>query len=166
MLTLVTFLYYLCCNVDLHTKYPYPDYGKQVGEVHVFPPFQHFAYSHILNWLTFAFVLQVQLNEGGGYNKTTRIFSCPKSGLYLFTFRIAVNEAENLVDHYHMTARLMVNGVEKAAAVVYTYHMNQVLDGGNMAVVNLLVGDQVWLHSTGDYGFNWRASFTGFRISS
>ena len=31
---------------------------------------------------------QIILNEGGGYDQETGVFTCPKSGLYLITFFI------------------------------------------------------------------------------
>ncbi|KAL4229010.1 hypothetical protein ACF0H5_012048 [Mactra antiquata] len=78
-------------------------------------------------------------NVGGYYNLTTGRFTAPLSGLYIFSFII---ETKHAVD---TAVRLVVDGNNALDAVVEPRHNEQNLQGGNVGILTLSEGQQVWI---------------------
>ena len=81
----------------------------------------------------------ITLNEGGGYNHYTGIFSTPKSGVYLFSFYI-----EDSNNHL-LRAKLVVDRTTKASAVVFPYSAGIHSQAGNVVILRLIAGNGVWI---------------------
>lgn len=58
----------------------------------------------------------VQMNEGNGYNGTTGIFVCPKTGLYLFSYSIS-SFYSKIYGGKNAGIWLSVNGIPKLITV-------------------------------------------------
>ncbi|KAL4218289.1 Complement C1q-like protein 3 [Mactra antiquata] len=91
---------------------------------------------------------KVITNDGNGYNNNTGIFTCPEDGVYLFSFFLGQRGAHD--GSMQMSAELVVNNNVMVTGVVETQHVYQDLQGGNMAVVRLNLGDAVWVESVFD----------------
>ncbi|XP_053379963.1 complement C1q-like protein 4 [Mercenaria mercenaria] len=88
---------------------------------------------------------QVIINDGNGYNIYTGVFTCPESGVYMFSFFIGGrSETSTPTGEY---AQLMVNDQHVIDAVVDTFHSSQDLQGGNTVIKRLKQGDAVWIGS-------------------
>ncbi|KAL4218504.1 Otolin 1 [Mactra antiquata] len=88
---------------------------------------------------------QVIINDGNGYNVYTGAFTCPQAGVYLFSFFLGqrgLTESER-----PMSVRLVKNDDIIVSGTVETRHVYQDLQGGNMAVVRLNLGDVVWVET-------------------
>lgn len=84
---------------------------------------------------------QLVNNPGNRYDNSTGVFTAPTAGLYLFAFFI-VNE-----DGSSVNIVLKWNGhniVQGCAEPVYDSHQET---GGNVSVLLLNVGDQVWIET-------------------
>lgn len=68
---------------------------------------------------------------------------------------------------YHgLDAKLNVRGRDQTAATVTTFHQDQHLQGFNVAVVRLAVGDDVWVWPQGAVDGDMAAtSFSGVRLA-
>lgn len=79
---------------------------------------------------------------GGGYDKTTGVFTVPKNGLYI----IFCNIMDFLYENFW--AKIMINGLTKAGVMAYSgssvtaYHT-----GSNLIVQQLQVNDRVWIQA-------------------
>lgn len=83
---------------------------------------------------------QVLTNVGKGYNQNTGIFSVPTTGFYLLLFNVATCQGQS-----HINVNLLVDNrliVSASADPGPTDHVDQ---GGNSAIVQLTVGESVWL---------------------
>lgn len=79
---------------------------------------------------------------GGGYDKTTGVFTVPKNGLYTIFCNVVGN----------FTAKIMINGSEKAGVMAnyyesYSYHNYGYHTGSNLIVQQLQVNDRVWIQA-------------------
>ncbi|WAR11725.1 C1QL4-like protein [Mya arenaria] len=83
----------------------------------------------------------VTTNAGSAYNVHAGVFTCPRAGLYLFSYFIGKGTTGQA------WFRLMKNGIVINGAVadsVSKYHDTQ---GGNVAVLDLKIGDSVYVES-------------------
>ncbi|XP_045182698.2 otolin-1-A-like [Mercenaria mercenaria] len=111
--------------------------------------------SHISLGTTIKFD-KLHVNDGSGYNSQTGIFTAPETGVYMFSY---------FLGHGNGPAQawlaLMHNGQKINGAVTDTFHVNEDLQGGNLAVFRVDAGDRVWIESwhqndayiDGPYGF-------------
>ena len=83
---------------------------------------------------------QVFLNEGGYYDATSGIFTCPWDGVYDISFFLGQRGESGST---YVWSRLYVNDKEIVMAVVDTYHDDQDLQGGNRVILRLRKGDAV-----------------------
>lgn len=79
---------------------------------------------------------------GGGYDKTTGVFTVPKNGLYIIFCNI-------VVDYKRLFGgKIMINGLAKAGVMAHAgsshdaYHT-----GSNLIVQYLQVNDRVWIQT-------------------
>ncbi|XP_076071725.1 complement C1q-like protein 4 [Mytilus galloprovincialis] len=83
---------------------------------------------------------RVTMNEGNAFNGGTGIFTCPKSGLYLFMWNV-------MVDQGHQTQiSFVVNGATRR----WSYAVATAINAGyqnaaNHDIVRLNEGDKVWV---------------------
>ena len=103
-------------------------------------------------------------NDGSGYDPQTGVFTCPTSGLYLFSFTVETFHTNSAY------ASLVANGNVIAHAIAEPFHSKQDAQGSNAAVLRLKRGNTVWIRATkntehvfgGKNGFN---VFTGVYLN-
>lgn len=79
---------------------------------------------------------------GGGYDKTTGVFTVPKNGLYIIFC--------NIMDSYFgdFWATIMINGLKKAGVMAYSGpSVSAFYTGSNLIVQQLQVNDRVWIQT-------------------
>ncbi|XP_053393542.1 complement C1q tumor necrosis factor-related protein 7-like [Mercenaria mercenaria] len=82
---------------------------------------------------------KVLLNEGSAYNNNSGMFTCPTDGLYVFYFSVSTNGVHQVV------AKLVVDGTNQVDAISVTFHTYHEAQGGNLVVLSLQSGQQVWV---------------------
>ena len=101
-------------------------------------------------------------NYGNGYDPQTGIFTCPRSGLYFFTFTIMAYPGK------WTDTKLVHNG----SSIASSYSAGLTIDyntGNKSVLVHLHLGDKVWLEFlAGDkpgniHGYQW-STLTGLFI--
>ncbi|XP_060589214.1 complement C1q tumor necrosis factor-related protein 3-like isoform X3 [Ruditapes philippinarum] len=107
---------------------------------------------------------KVHVNDGAAYNNKTGVFIAPETGVYMFAYFIGHGRTAG-----QAWVTLKHNGQKINSAVTDTFHLNEDLQGGNMAILKLDVGDRVWIesfHSNNAYldGPNAFSSFTGLYL--
>lgn len=101
---------------------------------------------------------------GGGYEKTTGVFTVPKNGLYIIFC--------NIVDSYFgdFWATIMINGLKKAGVMAYSGpSVSAFQTGSNLIVQQLQVNDRVWIQTVNRgslYSINPDSIFTVVMIKS
>ena len=81
---------------------------------------------------------KVFYNAGNGYDTNTGIFTCPRSGLYLFYINVeAVDES------LPASIEIIVNGSGRVSSVAERYDANHDSTGGNLMVEHIQEGDRV-----------------------
>ena len=90
---------------------------------------------------------EVILNEGGYYDPTTGIFTCPWDGIYDISFFIGQRTEDKVSKG--VWANLLVNNEKVAMAVVDAYGQYQDLQGGNRVIIRLEKGDKVKVVAVG-----------------
>ena len=83
----------------------------------------------------------VILNEGGYYNPSTGVFTCPWNGVYDISFFVGQRTDDK--SPKGVWANLKVNDKTIAMGVVDVYSKHQDLQGGNRVLVRLEEGDKV-----------------------
>lgn len=79
---------------------------------------------------------------GGGYDKTTGVFTVPKNGLYI----IFCNILNSLNGDFWAT--IIINGLKKAGVMVYSgSSAHDFHSGSNLIVQQLQVNDRVWIQT-------------------
>ena len=114
-------------------------------------------YSHAVTGLHIT-LFQVITNEGSGFNIHTGVFTCPETGMYLFSF--SIGERGNAQQSW---ASLKVNSENIINAVAETLTETDDDQGSNTVVIRLQDGDSVWV--SGNYD-NHHVEGSEFRISS
>lgn len=103
-------------------------------------------------------------NAGNGYDTTTGIFTCPRSGLYIFYINVeAVNGQEEA------SVQIMKNGSGRVSAVSERYADGHDSTGGNLLVEHITEGDRVWVETYSNDNqdlFRGFTSFSGVLIGS
>ncbi|KAL3882723.1 hypothetical protein ACJMK2_029035 [Sinanodonta woodiana] len=100
----------------------------------------------------------VLLNEGGGFNTQTGIFTCPLSGIYFFSGSIMTKHG------YQLGVHLIVNGETKGNS--YADGANSWDQGSISSIARCEAGQNVWIsvyfgsYIHGDY----YTSFSGFLL--
>lgn len=79
---------------------------------------------------------------GGGYDKTTGVFTVPQNGLYIISCNI-------MADYWgQFWAKIMINGMAKAGVMAYLGSSNHTYQtGSNLIVQHLQVNDRVWVQT-------------------
>lgn len=101
---------------------------------------------------------------GGGYDKTTGVFTVPKNGLYIIFC--------NIIDFFYgdFWATIKINGLKKAGVMAYSGpSVSAFHTGSNLIVQQLQVNDRVWIQTvnTGSvYSVNPDTIFTVVMIKS
>ena len=90
---------------------------------------------------------EVILNEGGCYDQTTGIFTCPLDGIYDISFFLGQRADDR--DAKGVWANLLVNNEKVAMAVVDSFSQSQDLQGGNRVIIRLKTGDKVKVAAVG-----------------
>ncbi|XP_045214792.2 complement C1q subcomponent subunit C-like [Mercenaria mercenaria] len=108
---------------------------------------------------------KVLLNEGAAYNANSGMFTCPMDGLHVFYFSVSTNGVHQVV------AKLVVDGTNQVDAISDTYHANHEAQGGNLVVISLQRGQQVWVAnyrwvdiSVQDSNVDRFSTFSGFML--
>ncbi|XP_070537061.1 C1q-related factor-like [Ptychodera flava] len=106
---------------------------------------------------------KVLTNVGGNYDKVTSKFTCTIAGTYVFMFSLRKN-----VDGDPTSANLMLNG-EIVVSVMDDDVVHNTGMVGNSAVVQLKIGDEVWLRLLARHSIfsdeSGYCSLSGFLIS-
>ncbi|WAR11851.1 C1QL4-like protein [Mya arenaria] len=105
----------------------------------------------------------VMTNVGNAYNVHAGVFTCPRAGLYLFSYFIGKGRTGQA------WFRLMKNGIVINGAVADSVSRFHDTQGGNVAVLHLKIRDSVYVESfhqnsaqvSGDNGF---VTFSGFLL--
>ena len=101
---------------------------------------------------------RVVSNNGNGYNPSTGSFVAPLNGTYCF-----LASTETYGANHHAAMFLMVDDVPMD--YVYTYHDTHFQAGSVQAVVQLHVGQRVWLKCSAEsYFYDTPTAFSGFLI--
>ena len=100
-------------------------------------------------------------NVGKGYSKQTGIFTCPKGGLYVFTWStLSGNDNEDCYAYiYRNGEKLLMTNLDEAGGSAYEA-------ASYTAVFHLSVGDQVWIQTDTCgyfYGYPYTA-FSGWKL--
>ncbi|XP_053393544.1 uncharacterized protein LOC128555361 [Mercenaria mercenaria] len=108
---------------------------------------------------------KVLLNEGSAYNNNSGMFTCPMDGLYVFYFSVSTNGVHQVV------AKLVVDGTNQVDAISDTFHTSHEAQGGNLVVLSLQRGQQVWVanyrwvdQSVQDSNASRFSTFSGFLL--
>jgi len=102
----------------------------------------------------------VSHNYGNGYDRSTGIFTCPTSGMYLFLIFIDGMEQEDSV------VSLVHNGVPLISALAEPSFNGQDIIGANAIAFRLYKGDRVWIKISTYPGSFWKVftTFSGLLI--
>ena len=107
-----------------------------------------------------------QTNVGTHYNMGTDKFTCQIAGTYVFMFTIASNyyNHDPYIDLVKDGSRIVRGFIRDYQSSVHNFHQSS-----NMAILQLAVGNQVWLQfgSSGEEvysGSNKYVSFSGFLL--
>jgi hypothetical protein len=87
---------------------------------------------------------QVIYNGGNGYDPQTGVFTCVKSGLYLFTMVI---QAQFNVQRQDLPVALVIDGTRYAYAVSDPLEDGTDVQGVNTVVIHLNRGQRVWVET-------------------
>ncbi|CAG2255316.1 C1QL [Mytilus edulis] len=106
----------------------------------------------------------MKTNEGGGYNRHTGVFTCPKTGIYVFVWVVRLGSA------YH-SFELMVNNSVYGSTYLYNHATGSSVSG--TVVVHASEGDSIYVraHSThkgtGELNSNihGRTTFSGWLLN-
>ncbi|XP_053386491.1 complement C1q and tumor necrosis factor-related protein 9A-like [Mercenaria mercenaria] len=106
----------------------------------------------------------VYYNAGNAYDTSTGVFTCPRSGLYLFYINV-----EPFDESLPAAIAILINGSYRVDAVAERYDVGHDSTGGNMMVEHLQEGDRVWVetyeHDNQDL-YKGFTSFSGVLIRS
>ncbi|XP_053390687.1 complement C1q-like protein 3 [Mercenaria mercenaria] len=104
-------------------------------------------------------------NIGNGFSQYTHVFTCPVTGLYMFTFTVCTDDFSQFI------AKLVVDNQNIVGAVSELSSKYREIQGSNTAVIQVSKGQSVWvsfigsadntIRSDDDYRF---AAFSGFLI--
>lgn len=101
-------------------------------------------------------------NVGGGYNASNGIFTAPRSGVYVFTFFLAISSGREI------RGNLVVNGSPKVGTNLRR-RTGITASVGNSAVIPLVQDDTVWVEHTSSISL-WThpdapvTTFSGFSL--
>ncbi|XP_045178996.2 complement C1q-like protein 4 [Mercenaria mercenaria] len=111
---------------------------------------------------------KVYTNVGGGYDATTGVFTCPTAGLYTFQF--------HTLAHQDKSSWLELYKNQEYIASIYGHTVNDFASGGNSVVLQLTVGDTVYIKAVDNsYGTDTNlygqpdevySTFSGYLIST
>ena len=87
----------------------------------------------------------VIFQEGNGYNPHTGVFTCPESGVYMFSVVLTHGNTDKVGSYIRSRAVLKVGTSTKANIVTEQHHTYQTDQSSNLAIVKLYKGDKVWV---------------------
>ena len=101
---------------------------------------------------------RVTVNKGSGYNKADGVFTAPRGGIYLFMWN-------NVVDGGHYCYMHLYKNGRDVGLTAYSNGRSGYGDSGSMSVMlELTVGDRIWVHN-GSCGYLYGGvSFSGSKI--
>lgn len=109
----------------------------------------HVAFSTLLSYNQYNIAIgqrimfdKVLLNDGSGYSSVTGTFTVPISGVYLFAYNFA-----HIYHFGQVWLKLMKNGQRINSAVSDALHDYQDIQGGNVAIIRAVSGDEIWLEA-------------------
>ena len=104
----------------------------------------------------------VKQNFGSAYDPQVSIFTCPKYGLYFFSFTIMSNVGKRVDTKLVVNSSPIAYSLSAGAPAMYNL-------GSKSVIVPLHASDRVWLefsgHDNGIIGSYW-STLTGFIISA
>ncbi|KAL4239845.1 positive regulation of adiponectin secretion [Mactra antiquata] len=105
----------------------------------------------------------VHYNAGSAYDPSTGVFTCPRSGMYLFSIYVSATTATEA------NIEIKINGRDYIAAVSEPILAQQDTTGGNTLVQHIQQGDSVWVETIGvnnQHLYKHYTSFSGVLIQS
>ena len=103
---------------------------------------------------------KVLINVGNAYNPQTGEFTCPKAGVYVFTWSMLSDS-----DNRYCNAFIYRNGVKSLMA--YAHEANSYHEAAsNIEIFHLDQGDRVWIQTQTCHYFNGYpyTAFSGWKI--
>jgi hypothetical protein len=100
---------------------------------------------------------EITYNAGNGYDKTTGIFTCPRSGMYIFFLNV-----EAVYGRQAAAISLQINGFSRLTAVAECMDDTHDATGSNLLVVHIVEGDRVWVMTYGNDNQDLYKGFTAF----
>ena len=82
--------------------------------------------------------------EGNGYNPKDGVFTCPETGVYMFSIVIDNGNLQNMTEQA-ATAMLQVDFVMKAVVISEEHHQGQDDQSSNLVILKVKQGQKVWV---------------------
>ncbi|KAL4241049.1 hypothetical protein ACF0H5_001827 [Mactra antiquata] len=109
---------------------------------------------------------RIHYNAGSHYDPNTGVFTCPRSGMYLFSVFVEVHSENDIAEG---NVKIMINGNSFVYAISEPSKLGHDSTGGNVLIQHLARGDRVWVE-TNDVNnqdlFHAFNSFSGVLIQS
>ena len=99
--------------------------------------------------------------DGNGYNPGNGVFTCPETGVYMFSVVIDNNNPADSTGK-EITVKLKVDSVWKALVVSEKFHSTQDDQNSNLVILKINQGQRVWVETYSKSGVRIWQSFSTF----